>query len=228
MLGEQPLSTGTIDRDTLGDRWLPGGGSALVGALWGAAEASFFYLVPDVWLGLVVVRAPRHTWTTVAATAAGSMAGAALLRRATIDRPAEVDGWIGHVPGLLPGDLERAGRELDAQGSVAFLNGPFHGLPVKLYVHQASRRAIPSSEIVTMTALNRLERIVPFAIVIGLLTSPLRGFARRHPGLATALYTAAWTAFYVWYFTSRAERARAMRSPPPPSPSPPPPTSQDR
>jgi hypothetical protein len=214
------LTTDTSHVDRAGGRWLRGGRAALVGASWGAGEASLFFLVPDVWLGLVVVRAPAHTWPTVAAIAGGAMAGAAALRLA-IRRGLDVEGWIARVPGLLPGDLERAGRELDRQGSVAFLNGPFHGLPVKLYVDQATRRDMPLREILGMTALNRLERIVPFALIVTLLAWPFRGFIRRHPLVTTAGYVAGWTAFYAWYFSSRAARSRAMRSPHPPDESPP-------
>src|SRR3990170_6341373 len=60
-------------------RWFRPPRVLAVGAIWAAAEALLFVVVPDVWVGLVAIRAPRRAAATLASIVLGAAAGAALL-----------------------------------------------------------------------------------------------------------------------------------------------------
>ena len=67
----------TFDYDGLSHRaassWV-----AMLGLLWGFAEATVFFIVPDVLLGAVALFAPRAAPRVLAFTLAGALAGGAL------------------------------------------------------------------------------------------------------------------------------------------------------
>ena len=174
-----------------------------VGAIWAAAEALLFVVVPDVWVGLVAIRAPRRAAATLASIVLGAAAGAALLWLA-VAAGFQLGPIIAALPGLSARDVAQVEAELGTQGSLAFLNGPLQGLPVKIYIHEASRLGTSLPELLLFVALNRIERIAPFTIVLAVAGTLFSGFVDRHRVPVTAGYLVSWAAFYAWYFVARA------------------------
>lgn len=171
--------------------------------LWGVAEASLFFVVPDVWLGFVALYAPRRSIATLAAIAVGAVVGAALLYVGTLVAGEQLAGILAGLPGIRPADLGQAGRELAAQGLPAFLNGPLQGLQVKLYVHQAVLQGIALPGVLAFVALNRIERIGIFGLVMLLVGRAGRPIVARWPRGVAAVYAAGWAIFYAWFWFVR-------------------------
>ena len=167
------------------------------------AEASLFFVVPDLWLGLVALFAPRRVGWALVAIALGAVVGAALLTGLSLANPSGVSDLIGSLPGIAPADLSRARDELESSGLVAFLNGPVQGLPVKVYVHEASELGLSTPLTLVFTALNRIERIGLFGLVMALVGLAARGLLLRFPRTAVAGYVVAWIIFYVGYWSAR-------------------------
>lgn len=184
-------------------RWLSSRPALWVAAAWGLAEASFFFIVPDFWLGLVALFAPRRAFRTLGAIAIGAVAGAALLALAATMAPGGVADLLNRLPGIAPADLAQARGELEAQGVIAFLNAPLQGLPVKIYVHEATQLGLPAPLILVFTALNRIERIGLFGLVMVLVGLAARRVAVRFPRTIGVGYLAAWAIFYAAYWSGR-------------------------
>ena len=86
--------------------WMLGGRRAeTVGFLWGVAEASLFFVVPDVWTGWIAIVAPRRAVPVLVMTLLGAVLGALLLFLVAPYATDALVAWFGMVPGLLPGDL---------------------------------------------------------------------------------------------------------------------------
>lgn len=170
-----------------------------VGAGWGFAEALLFFIVPDVWLGLVALYAPRRTLITLAAIVLGATAGATTLYLATLALGDGLSGVIVALPGITDADLTQARAELADQGAIAFLNGVLQGLPVKVYIHAAALDGIDLAQVIPFTLLNRIERMLLFGLIMAVLGWLGRPVVRRWPRGCLALYGIAWIIFYAGF-----------------------------
>ncbi len=177
-------------------------GALWVAAGWGAAEASLFFLVPDLWVMFVALFAPGRTLKVLRATVAGALVGATLLWWLAPSWPALGDA-IAALPGIRPVDLATASGELGGQGLGAFLNGPLQGLPVKLYIHGAALLGQPLGGVLLMVALNRLERVGLSAAVAWAVGTVFRRPIERHPRAVLAGYIGLMLVTYGAYFTLR-------------------------
>jgi len=167
-----------------------------VGAGWGFAEAAIFFIVPDVWLGLVALYAPRRMLITLLAIMVGAAVGAVVLYLATLAFGAGLSDVIVALPGISPADLDQARGELADQGAIAFLNGIFQALPVKVYIHAAALDGIEPWAVVLATVANRIERLLVFGLVMAVVGRLARPAIARWPREAALLYGLAWIIFY--------------------------------
>ena len=170
-----------------------------IGAGWAAAEASLFFIVPDVWLGLVALYAPRRMPVTLVAITIGAVVGAVVLYAATLLFGDGLTSIVTAVPGIDPADLRQARTELADQGAVAFLNGILAALPVKVYVHASALLDVGITDVVVFTVLNRIERLLAFGLVMALVGWLGRPAVARWPLAATSVYVLAWAIFYTGF-----------------------------
>lgn len=105
--------------------------------LWGIAEATLFFIVPDVFIsfvGLVSVR--RGLWACVYAVA-GALVGGAIMY---LWGQADLDGvrpLLVVVPAIHTEDLNTVQQELLSIGAPAVFLGPLSGVPYKIYAAHA-------------------------------------------------------------------------------------------
>jgi hypothetical protein len=173
-----------------------------VGAGWAFAEASLFFVVPDVWLGFVALYAPRRMPGTLVAITIGAALGAAGLFFATLILGDGLSNLITAVPGIDQADLEQARIELADQGVIAFLNGILAALPVKLYIHASALLGIGLVDVVVFTMINRIERLLVFGLLMALVGWLGRPAIARWPRAAAFTYVLAWVIFYAGFLLS--------------------------
>lgn len=175
-------------------RWL---GLALI---WGAAEALFFFIVPDVLTSRAALRSGRLGALSCLTALAGALFGGALLYLATLS-PEWREGYlraVDRIPGVNAGIIELARADLAADGGWALFAGATDGIPYKLYAAQAGAAGVGFAWFMAATLAARLGR---FALVTGAVWAINRGLAGRL-GLRPRLWlhAAAWMLFYGFYF----------------------------
>ena len=178
-------------------------GAIAVAAVWGAAEASFFFIVPDAWIGLVALLAPRRAPAAVAAAVAGAIAGALALFLAGARSGDTVDRAFLRLPGIRVRDVQEVRHAVSSRGYRAFLDAPLRALPVKLYVREAQRAGRPLAPVLAATALNRLARLVPVTAAFALIGRRQRRLVAQRRRAVLAVYAAGWTLFYALYWRRR-------------------------
>ena len=183
--------------------WLSSRPALFVAGLWALAEASFFFIVPDAFLGLVALFAPRRVVVTLASIVGGAVIGAGLLVVVSTVAPIGVADFLDRLPGVAQTDLAEARSHLETEGFVAFLSSPFQGVPVKVYVHEATQLDLPAPLTLGFTALNRVERIGLFGLVLAILGLVGGGLIARFPRAVAVAYFATWAAFYAAFWSAR-------------------------
>jgi hypothetical protein len=170
----------------------------LVAGLWGLAEATLFFIVPDVWLSLAGRRCLQSGLRTCAWALAGALAGGALIYGwGAYDRSGALAA-IENVPAISPAMAARVAVQLADHGVLAIFAGPFTGTPYKLYAAQAADAGIGWAVFMLMSVPARGIR---FLLVTAGVHYALRYLvparARTH---AAALILSAWILFYIFYF----------------------------
>jgi membrane protein YqaA with SNARE-associated domain len=173
---------------------------ALVAFLWGLAEATFFFIVPDVFTSRLVLKNTRHGFLACLWCMAGALPGGALLY--FLGQNPHVQGNLveamGYLPGISDALTRQAGSGLMEHGLVSLFIGVLAGIPYKLYALQAAWAGAGLGAFLLVSAAARLGR---FVIVTG-LTWLLGCKLLRNLSLATQLriHAGSWIVFYVIYF----------------------------
>jgi membrane protein YqaA with SNARE-associated domain len=167
---------------------------------WGFAEATFFFVVPDVWIGLLALFSWRAGLRAVAWAVVGALIGGSLmyLVGAQLDRESAAR-LLDVVPAVSPKMIERVEDEMRESGPPSMLLGPLQGTPYKFYAWAAGVQAQPLGAVLLWTIPARAARFVLIAVVASIWGSRVRRITPRMDWLFGP-YLTAWSVFYASYF----------------------------
>jgi membrane protein YqaA with SNARE-associated domain len=170
-------------------------------ALWGFAEATLFFIVPDVLLSALTLRCGFAVGIRSALVAAfGAAAGGAAMLLA-----ARVGGWdlvsvLDRLPAISSQMIASTAAAMQEPGWAASLvGGSFSGVPYKLYAAGAGATAIPVWLFVAASVPARLLRFLLVVILVEAIGRPLE--RELGPARAALLLAGLWLAFYAAYWT---------------------------
>lgn len=177
----------------------------IAAALWGFAEATFFFLVPDVILTAIAILDWKLALAACLAGVVGALVGGALMFRRGRDCHERTQAFLLRMPGISTAMLERVRDEVARRRFIAILTGPLSGTPYKAYAVEAGRQRLHFGGFLLITIPARLVRFV-------LVTAAAAWLAHvAFPTMSTtwkfAIWVAGWTAFYAWYFQAMRRRA---------------------
>jgi membrane protein YqaA with SNARE-associated domain len=188
-------STSAIDRFVLGR-------AALVLAFaWGLAEATFFFIVPDVLLTLIACRALKPALKATTFALLGALVGGALMYAIGRRDPVKARAFLDQIPAISPDLITRVASQINENGLWAVLLGPMKGIPYKIYAVEWGSR---EGSLITFMLISIPARYIRFFLAaifargIARLIEPLT----QHRATTEMLILAGvWTGFYVFYFT---------------------------
>ena len=168
----------------------------LAAAFWGYAEATRFWLVPDILLGWVGLNRPRSIVAAVVAATAGALVGGVRMhRRAQQERARLLD-----IPGITDAMLADAHRRFASHGWAAVVRAPIDGIPYKVYATESGVAGRPVAELIAWTPLARVWRFLVTAIGAAVVGRSFSRSVRRHEGTWLAATVGFWVVVYVRYF----------------------------
>jgi membrane protein YqaA with SNARE-associated domain len=190
----------TFDYKALHDR-AASSRAAWVAFLWGFAEATLFFIIPDVLLGAVALFAPRAAPRVLTYTLAGALAGGALTYGVSSElQPSRSKALLDGVPTVNNTAIRRVEREMRDDGARSIVYGPLRmGTPYKLYARAAAVEDEGLGSFILWSIPGRLERMLPVTLLAALVGLFARRRIAARPGTVFALYGALWLAVYVVY-----------------------------
>ena len=105
--------------------------------LWGLAEGTFFFILPDVAISLLALLKPRHVWRQILAATAGSVVAGMLLFNWSCSNPRGAHEAVAKVPFVTAKMFERVHASYRMHGLGAVFLGPLLGTPYKIYAVEA-------------------------------------------------------------------------------------------
>jgi membrane protein YqaA with SNARE-associated domain len=189
-----------FDYEALHDR-AASPGAARIGFLWGFAEATLFFIIPDVLLGAVALFAPRAAPRVLAYTLVGALAGGALTYEVANElQLSRSEAVLDGVPTVNDTAIRRVEHEMRDDGSRSVVYGPLRmGTPYKLYARAAAVEDEPLGSFILWSIPGRLERMLPVTLLAALVGLFARRQIAARPRTVLALYGALWLAVYGVY-----------------------------
>lgn len=165
--------------------------------LWGFAEGTLFFILPDVPLSFAALFRPRRALIHLVAIVAGALlAGAVMFSWATHGPAAH--RAVAQVPLVTPVMFERAESDYRRFGIWAAGIGPVRGIPYKVYAVEAPEHVgLWSFLLVTIPA--RIWRLIAVWLVFAAAGMILRKLGRA--SLAPALHALSWILVYAVYWS---------------------------
>jgi hypothetical protein len=170
------------------------------GAAWGFAEATLFFIVPDVLLTLVALYSFRRSPKLVACILLGALTGGTVMFYLGANKPEQAETLVLRVPFVSEAMFAKTQAGFQRDGIWALARSPGNGIPYKVYCVQASQYA-GWPAFIAISALARLERFAPFWLVASLLGLLFRRGIQRRPGAAAAAHACIWILGYAVYWS---------------------------
>jgi hypothetical protein len=174
-------------------------GMNVAALLWAFAEATLFFVVPDVWLTVVAARRGiRPALVACGFAVLGALAGGAVMYLWASADPASARAALDRVPGIAPGMIENAGAALREQGVLALVFGAFAGVPYKIFAVEAPGAGLGLALFLAASVPARLMRFVLLAGMTAAFGALVDGWLSKRIVLGVVL--ALWALFYAVYW----------------------------
>jgi hypothetical protein len=167
--------------------------------LWGFAEATLFFIVPDVLLTWIAARygAGQAARASFAAGAGAILGGVSMYMWAARD-PELARTVIGAIPAISASMASKVSIDVQNAGAWAIFAGGFTGVPYKIYAVESGAVGIGLAGFVLATLAARLIRFLASSLLVaGLARLMARRFA---PATINWTLIIGWIGFYVGYF----------------------------
>lgn len=171
--------------------------------LWGFAEASFFFIVPDVLLSWHALSSRRRALIACLFAMVGALFGGTLVWLWAVNDPDAVRSMVSRIPAINQTMMADVRAQLADTGVFALFKGPLTGVPYKIYAVEAADLGIELSTFLAFSIPARLIRFVAVTVVIGTIGQLLeRKFSLNRVRMA---HLACWSLFYIVYFWMMSE-----------------------
>jgi membrane protein YqaA with SNARE-associated domain len=169
----------------------------LASLVWGFAEASFFFIVPDVLLSWIALHQPRKAFGACVWATVGALAGGAVMYAwgATDQETALLA--LERVPAVNRKMCDTVEEQIRSQGIAAVFLGPITGTPYKVYAVQAGAKHV---SLVLFLLVSLPARLVRFALVTAMTVVIVRSFPASSLFVRRTTHLVLWSIFYGWYF----------------------------
>jgi len=172
----------------------------LIAGLWGFAEATLFFLVPDIWLtALAVRRGLKAALLGCLAALAGALLGGLAMYGWAAANPEAAREMLDWVPAIDTPTIGQVRTALYEDGAVAVFLGPLLGVPYKIYAVEAAGAGIGLAVFLIVSIPARLIRFLVVTMVAWAISAALAGHTTVR--FRTGLLAGVWAAFYIAYFT---------------------------
>lgn len=167
-------------------------------AFWGFAEATLFFIVPDVYLSAVGLRDLRKAlWACLYALAGALVGGFVMYHWGASDNAGALE-VLHRIPAISDKMSLWVKTDLAEKGVWAVFLGPLFGVPYKLFAAQAASSGLGLIPFLLISVPARLIRFVVVTLLVRFLVDRLV----KSPSLSRKLivHVAGWSCFYLFYF----------------------------
>lgn len=172
----------------------------IISLLWGFAEATFFFIVPDVWLSRIAIQDKKEAFINIAFCIVGAILGGLVIYSLGLFIAPVILDFFDTIPAISEDMIGQVGQDIDRQGfALSLLFGMIQGIPYKLFAAWAAMAQVNIVWFIVVSVMCRGLRFFAVTLVtIGFLQIGQRWLSRA---TLYKIHGVLWVLFYVWYFS---------------------------
>jgi hypothetical protein len=172
-----------------------------LGFLWGFAEGTLFFIVPDLILSWASLAGVKHGAKIFGAILAGAVVAGLCLYTWAVWRPDSARSVVASVPFVRARMFDKVEADYRMHGVTGIFYTLGTGIPYKVYAVLAPPITNPATWAL-VTVFARLERMALSWLIPTFLGWFLRRWIRNHQRLTAALWLGFWTITYAIYWST--------------------------
>ncbi len=174
-------------------------GNYLVSFLWGLAEATFFFIVPDVFLSYLSVKYNlKVSIISALFSLVGALIGGLVLYHLGKEYSQNIILFIVTLPAISPEMIESVELNLKQSGLISLFTGAISGVPYKIFAVQAGQLSIPMGAFIAVSIPARLFRWFLVIFISNIIGKHLS--KRWSKNVAIKALLLFWVIFYSLFF----------------------------
>jgi membrane protein YqaA with SNARE-associated domain len=182
------------------DRFVGSSAVQLVAFFWGLAEATVFFIVPDVLLSVISCRSVRAGWKAILSTVVGAILGGFIMYGFGYTDPVTSHNLLLHVPAIHTSLTERVHAQMSSHPNTAVLAGPLIGVPYKIYAVEAGTQRNGLFGFLLISIPARGFRFVLTMLVASGIARIIAPWTKRSVSIELGILSVFWIGFYTFYF----------------------------
>jgi membrane protein YqaA with SNARE-associated domain len=188
------------DKEPPLDRLARGNAAQFFAFAWGFAEATLFFIVPDVLLTVIGCRSVRASLKACGFAILGALLGGLVMYSAGRAAPDNSRAVLTRVPAIHRPLIERVQLQLSERGLAALMLGPATGTPYKIYAVEwgVQHGGLPLFLLVSIPA--RGIRFLLLALLANGIARLLTPWTRHNARIEMTVLGILWAGFYALYF----------------------------
>ena len=172
-----------------------------VAAAWGFAEATTFFIIPDVFLTFVALRSRRLALRALVWALAGAITGGALMYWFAMTNPEAAHALLTRIPAIDEPLIDQVSSQRARLGRIAVVIGPSKGIPYKIYAVEEGTLRGGLLVFVLISIFARGARFLIVTLLGRLGAIAIDRLAKsKADTMKLAVHLGVWTAVYVTYF----------------------------
>ena len=169
-------------------------------ALWGFAEATFFFVVPDVLFTRSTLLSVKRGWQQLLAAVIGATIAGALMYLWALGSPVQARSAVAAVPFLGEKIITPAEQRWNDRGTPSLFSNPLSGVPYKVHAVLAPAHvSLPTFLLLSLPL--RAERMLLSMIVFVPLAMWVRKDEGRRTKTGMRIHLAFWLLVYAVYWS---------------------------
>lgn len=184
------------------DKFARSRAALMLACAWGLAEATLFFIVPDVLLTLIACRGLRPALKGTIAALAGALVGGAIMFALGSREADAARILLDHVPAISPTLIERVSSQVSEKGLLAVLIGPARGIPYKIYAVEWGLRHGSLIAFILISIPARYVRFFLASLAARAIARLIEPVTHHRATLEASILLLVWVAFYTFYFAS--------------------------
>ena len=182
------------------DRFVGSPVAQLGAFVWGLAEATIFFIVPDVLLSILGCRSIHSGWKAAGHALMGALLGGAIMYAIGNSAPGSARNFLIQVPAIHPNLIGRVQAQLNRHPTGAILSGPIMGIPYKIYAVESGTRHEGLLGFLLISIPARGLRFLLTVFLAGGITRLMAPWTKRSAPVELTALALFWVGFYTFYF----------------------------
>jgi membrane protein YqaA with SNARE-associated domain len=173
-------------------------GSKTFAAIWGFAEATLFFIVPDVLISSLALNSLRKALWACASAALAASVGGLLVWLFAFNYPMATREVLFQIPGISEGSFRSVEHLLTKGLYEGMVQGAFSGVPYKIFAAEAGASKQNPALFTLLSIAARLPRFVLGAFITWSVSYLIGDKLSANNKLSLCLVL--WAVFYFFYF----------------------------